>query len=43
MTLVYCSSMDIYGTGATSISGRTYLFNTDDWTVPGDLVSNNPA
>ena len=43
MTLVYCTSMDIYGTGATSIGGRTYLFNTDDWTIGGDFISNNPS
>ena len=43
MTLTYCSSMDIYGTGATSLSGRTYNFTTDDWTIAGDLISNSPA
>lgn len=43
MTLVYCSSMDIYGTGTASADGRTYVFTEDDWTVPGDLISNNPS
>lgn len=44
MTLVYCTSMDIYGTGATSTVGDVgYSFTTDDWTVAGDLIANNPT
>ena len=42
MTLVYCTSMDIYGTGSTSRSDRTYNFSTDDWTIAGDLIANSP-
>lgn len=43
MTLTYCTSTDIYGTGATVISGLGWRFDDGEWTILGDLISNAPT